>query len=200
MQAPQKGKEGILLRVGRREVGMPPLRGDSPVTLPVPDREGLAEARPRRDDGPVCEAGGRALPNAGEIRPAQERQGRGGGLDVVEQRHRSDAERLPDAAAVDDPRQVCDLRASLQHRPGHGQDRLGCRAPRLAEEMPGGFLQAVEIGTAVDGLRQGPTRPALPGEETEADLGAADVTGQQHASSSFAVIPAAAPGRCARPG
>ena len=158
----------------------------------VADHDGLAESGAGGDDREVAPPE-RARLERHQLVLAERPDAVGRRLQVVQQAHPPGGNRAGEPPLLDHPRQVRGGAAAVHHRPRDadaGRLDLGPRA-RVEEALDGG-LERLEVVARQRDLAHEDEGVAARLEEGERRLGAADVAGEDHATS-------ASPRRCPSP-
>jgi hypothetical protein len=176
--------EQVLFQVAAgREVGVTTLGGDHRAAHAVGDDERLAEARARGDHRDIA-APGHARLQAAQLLFAEHQHTMRGRFQVIQQPRARGAQRAGEHALVDLPRQIRGHAAAVHDGAGDTDAEGGDVAPwPRIQEVVDGRLEAGEVAAGEGGLARESEAGALAFEEGERRLRAADVAGQDHATS-----------------
>ena len=180
MALPEPLQELVLERIAGGEVDVPALGGRGPPGPAVPDEQGLAQPRARRDQGAIA-GPGRAGMQRLDFLPVQQRQAPGRGLEVVDEQHGDPAEFGAERVAADPPGQVGGVDVLLHDGPGDAEDGAararGCAGQELVHQ---GF-EGGEVTAPQPALEDGCAHGGGGLVKGEVGLGPTDVTGEDHA-------------------
>src|SRR5580704_15278450 len=131
----------LLLRV-RREIGMAALGGHGHMLLPVPEKNGLAHARPRGDHDDCGLRHGNAVMDGFKIRRLQDDNSVGSCLEIVEKADAIESEQLRHHRSIHNPRNVRSVDHVVHDSPGDSERRGSDRYRIFMEEFVYDFRKA----------------------------------------------------------
>ena len=175
----QEGVEPYLPLVARREIDVPPLRGERDVPGAGVDQKPLPQPRPRGEDRHVPPRVGPPLLEHRPVRLPQEREGGSGRLEVVDEVRLAHSQDPAQGRLIHLPVEIRKLAAAVLDGPGHS-DARPLHGSFPAQEVAQDRIETRVLPAPVGGHPIAEEASPFPPVEREAGLRTADVPRKDH--------------------